>query len=202
MDRLETWNADPGTALSWEAQAWVGTHLNRMWFRSEGEWVDGTTESANLEIFYGKATTPWWDVLVGIRHDAHPGAESQSFAALGVTGLAPYKFEIAATAYIGEEGQTALELETEYEILLTNRLILQPVIEVGLFGKDDERRGAGAGISSVEAGMRLRYEIRREFAPYIGVNWEKQFGKTADFSRARAGEDENTRIVAGLRTWF
>jgi copper resistance protein B len=170
--------------------------------RSDGEQISGITESANLEILYGKATARWWDVVAGVRHGFLPGAESQTFAAIGVMGLAPYKFEVAATAYIGEAGQTAIDFETEYEILLTNRLILQPVVEVSLFGQDDERRGIGSGLSTIEAGLRLRYEIRREFAPYIGLNWEKSFGNTADFARARGEEVDETQLVVGLRTWF
>lgn len=201
FNRLEAWNADPGTGFAWEGQGWVGTDLNRLWVRSEGERVDGETESADLEVLYGRATARWWDVVAGVRQDFEPGG-SQTFAALGVIGVAPYKFEVAATAYIGESGQTAARLEAEYEILLTNRLILQPVVEIELFGQDDERRGIGSGLSKVEAGLRLRYEIRREFAPYIGVNWEKSFGNTADFARARGEEVEDRQFVIGLRTWF
>ncbi len=201
FNRLEAWNADPGSGFAWEGQGWLGTDLNRMWVRSEGERVDGVTEAANLEVLYGRATARWWDVVAGVRQDLQPGG-SQTSAALGVIGVAPYEFEVAATAYINESGETAARLETEYEILLANRLILQPVVEVSLFGQDDERRGIGSGLSSIEAGLRLRYEIRREFAPYIGVSWEKSFGNTADFARARGEAVDDTQVVVGLRTWF
>lgn len=201
LDRLEAWNADPGNGQEWEAQAWIGTDLDRLWLRSEGERIGGRTESADLEVLYGRSVARWWDVVAGIRHDFKPGA-SQDFAAIGVIGLAPYKFEVAATAYVGESGQTAARLEIEYETLLTNRLILQPLVEVNLYGQDDERRGIGSGLSTVEAGLRLRYEFRRQFAPYIGIVHERAFGGTADFRRDEGEGIEDTRLVLGLRMWF
>lgn len=201
LDRLEAWNADKGTGFQWEGQGWVGTDLNRLWLRSEGERVDGQLETADLEVLYGRSIATWWDLVAGIRHDFKPGA-SQDFAAIGVMGLAPYKFEVEATAYIGQSGQTAARFEAEYETLLTNRLILQPLVEVNLFGQNDERRGIGSGLSTVEAGLRLRYEFTRKFAPYIGVVRERAFGRTADFRRDEGEDIDDTRIVAGLRLWF
>ena len=201
LDRLEAWNADSGTGFAWEGQAWIGTDLNRVWLRSEGEQVDGKLEGADLEVMYGRSIAPWWDLVAGIRHDFKPGA-SQDFAAIGVVGLAPYKFEVQATAYIGQGGQTAARLEAEYETLLTNRLILQPLVEVNLYGKNDARRGIGSGLSTVEAGLRLRYEFTRKFAPYIGVVRERAFGRTADIRRLSGEDIDDTRVVAGLRIWF
>lgn len=201
LDRLEAWNADTGTGAGWEATGWVGTDIDRLWLRSEGEHVDGTTESADIEVLYGRAIDPWWDLVAGVRHDFGEGP-SQTFAAFGVQGLSPYKFEVGATAYAGESGQTAASLEIEYETLFTNRLILQSMAEAELYGKDDERRGIGSGLGTVEVGFRLRYEVTRQFAPYIGVVHERAFGKTADLRRA-AGEDiDDGRVVAGLRLWF
>lgn len=201
LDRLEAWNADPGTGLEWEGQGWIGTDLNRLWLRTEGEHVDGRTESANLEVLYGRSIARWWDVVAGVRHDFKPGA-SQDFAAIGVLGLAPYKFEVEATGYIGQSGQTAARFEVEYETLLTNRLILQPLVEVNFYGQNDERRGIGSGLSTAEAGLRLRYEITRQFAPYIGVVHERAFGRTADLRRAEDEDIDDTRVVAGFRIWF
>ena len=201
LDRLEAWNAENGTGLAWEGTAWIGTDLNRLWLRSEGERIDNRTEKADLEVLYGHSVSPWWDVVAGIRHDFKPGA-SQDFAAIGVMGLAPYKFEVAATAYIGQSGQTAARVEVEYETLLTNRLVLQPLLELNFYGKDDARRGIGSGLGTVEAGLRLRYEFTRQFAPYIGLVREHAFGSTADL-RHDNGEDTNdTRITAGVRIWF
>ena len=201
FNRLEGWDADHGSGQAWEVQGWVGSDLNRLWLRSEGERVDSHTESADLEALYGRSVSPWWDVVAGIKHDFKPG-DSQTWAAFGVQGLAPYKFEVQATAYVGESGRTALNLEAEYELLLTNRLILQPLVEVDVYGKDDPQRGIGSGLSTVEAGLRLRYEFTRRFAPYIGVVHERSFGDTADF-RSDEGEDtRDTRWVAGVRVWF
>ena len=201
VNRLEAWNADGGAGLLWEGQAWIGSDLNRLWLRSEGERVGGRTESADLEVLYGRSVAPWWDVVIGMRHDFKPGP-SQDFAAVGVIGLAPQKFEIGATAYIGTSGQTALRIEAERELLLTNRLILQPLIEANLYGKDDPRRGIGSGLSTMEASLRLRYEVTREFAPYIGIVRERAFGGTADARRAEGESINDTRLVAGVRFWF
>ena len=201
FNRLEGFDTDAGSGLAWEGQGWVGTDLNKLWLRSEGERVGGHTEGADLEVLYGRAFARWWDVVAGVRHDFKPGL-SQDFVAIGVQGLAPYKFEVEATAYLGQSGQTAARLEAEYETLLTSRLILQPLVEVNFYGKNDERRGIGSGLSTAEAGLRLRYEITRQFAPYIGLVHERAFGRTADFRRT-AGEGVNdTRFVAGIRIWF
>ncbi|MGQ4659335.1 copper resistance protein B [Lysobacter sp. F6437] len=201
LDRLETWDADTGTGAGWEAMAWVGTDIDRLWLRSEGERVDGTTESADIEVLYGRAIAPWWDLVAGVRHDFGEGP-SKTFAAIGVQGLSPYMFEVGATAYVGESGQTAARLEVEYETLFTNRLILQSMAEAELHGKDDERRGIGSGLGTVEVGLRLRYEVTRQFAPYIGVVHERAYGKTADLRRAVGEDPDDSRIVAGVRLWF
>lgn len=201
LDQLEAWNGDDGSGLGWEALGWVGTDLNRLWLRSEGERIDGTTESADVEVLYGRSTARWWDVVAGVRHDFGAGP-SRTFAAIGLLGVAPYKYELEATLYVGEAGQTAARLEAEYDTLLTNRLILQWLAEAELYGKDDVRRGIGSGLSAVEAGLRLRYEFTRKFTPYVGVVWERAYAGTADLRRA-AGEDvDDTRFVAGLRIWF
>ena len=201
LDRLETWDTGAGSGVGWEALSWIGTDLNRVWLRSEGERIGSTTETADIEVLYGRSVSRWWDVVAGIRHDFGEGP-SHTFAAFGLMGLSPYKFEINATAYIGQSGQTAARLEAEYDTLLTNRLILQWQAEAELYGKDDAIRHIGSGLSRVEAGLRLRYEFTREFAPYIGVVWERAFGGTADFRRDRFDSINDTRFVAGVRIWF
>ncbi|KRG71221.1 hypothetical protein ABB29_05005 [Pseudoxanthomonas dokdonensis] len=200
-DRLEVWDADEGRGWGWETSAWAGSDLNRVWLRSEGESVDGKLESGNLELLYGRSVSAWWDVVAGIRHDFGEAA-SQDFLAIGVQGLAPYKFEVQATAYIGEDGQGAFNFEIEYDTLLSNRWILQWQAEVELYAKDDAARGIGQGLASSEAGVRLRYEISRQFAPYIGVSWERQYGNTADFSRSEGADRDAVHWVAGVRFWF
>ena len=204
LDRLEAWDADEdGTGMAWEAKAWVGSDLNRLWLRSEGERAGGSTESADVEVLYGRAIARWWDAVAGVRHDfGFGGGPSRTYAALGVIGLAPYKFEVEATAYLGESGQVGLVAEAEYEMLFTNRLIGQWLVEGEAWSKDDPAVGIGSGLSKVEAGFRLRYEFHRQFAPYVGVVWERAYGGTADQRRARSGVVDDTRVVAGVRIWF
>lgn len=201
IDQLEVWNADEGTGTGWNALGWVGTDLDRLWVRSEGERVGGVTEIGDVEVLYGRSISRWWDLVAGVRQDFGEGPP-HTFAALGVIGLAPYKFEVEATAYIGEGGQTGARVEVEYDTLLTNRLILQWRAEADAYGRNDPSRGVGSGLNTTGLGLRLRYEIRREFAPYIGVVRERAYGNTADFRRERFDDIEDTRIVAGVRIWF
>ena len=201
FNRLEAWDADPGSGQAWEGRAWFGGDLRRLWLRSEGERIGGSTHGADLEVLYGQATGPWWDLLAGLRHDFSPGP-SRTWAAIGVQGLAPYKFEVSATAYVGSGGHTAFNAEVEYELLFTSRLILQPLLEVELHGRDDPQRGIGSGLSTMEAGLRLRYEVTRQFAPYLGLVHERSFGGTADLRRLHDEPVRDTRWVAGLRVWF
>ncbi|MFC0679438.1 copper resistance protein B [Lysobacter korlensis] len=201
FNRLEAWNDDGEAGQAWEGHAWVGTDHHKLWLRTEGEREDGETVSADIEVLYGRPVAAWWDFVAGVRHDFQPGG-SQTFAAIGVMGLAPYKFELQATAYIGQAGRTEARIEAEYETLLTNRLVLQSLVEATLHGQDDEGRGVGSGLGTVEAGMRLRYEITRRFAPYVGVAWERAYGNTADLRREEGHALEETRVVAGVRVWF
>jgi copper resistance protein B len=198
VDRLE---ATEHNGLDWKAAAWGGGDINRLWLRSEGQSIDGRIEHGDLEVLGGRAISPWWDLVAGVRHDFGDGP-SQTFAAVGVTGLAPYKIEVEATAYLGSSGQTAARLEASYDTLLTNRLILQWHAEANVYGKEDERRGIGAGLSTLETGVRLRFEVTRQFAPYIGLTWERAFGGTADFRRDHFDDVSDTRFVAGVRVWF
>ena len=181
--------------------AWFGTDTDRLWLRSEGERVGGHTESADLEVLYGRSVSPWWDVVAGVRHDFKPG-DARSWAAFGVQGMAPYRFEISATAYVGEGGQVAANVEAEYTLRITNRLILQPLVEVDLAAKDDPEYGTARGFTGIETGLRLRYEVTRRFAPYVGVVHERALGDTADLRRAEGEPTRDTRVVAGVRIWF
>lgn len=201
INRLEHWDGRHGTGQAWEASGWIGGNINRLWLRGEGERSGSRTESSDLEVLYGRSVSPWWDVLVGVKQDFRP-ADSRTWAAFGIQGLAPYKFETSATAYVGEGGQLAATLEVEYELLLTNRLILQPLVEATLAAKDEPGHGMGAGLNKVEAGLRLRYEFSRRFAPYIGISHERLFGDTADYHQAAGEHTRDTRWVAGVRIWF
>ncbi|MND82434.1 Copper resistance protein B precursor [compost metagenome] len=201
LDQFEYQDADGGSTLSWSVKGWLGGDIDRLWLRSEGERTNGVTEDAELQALWGHAIGPWWDVVAGVRQDFKPAAP-QTWAAIGVQGMALYNFEAEITAFLGENGQSALRLEGEYDILLTNRLILQPMAEVNVYGKNDPARGIGSGLADTEAGLRLRYEIVRQFAPYIGVTWNRAYGNSADLARDEGEDSRDTRFVAGVRMWF
>lgn len=188
-------------ALHWDVTGWLGHDMNRLWLRSEGERESGNAGEHELELFWGKPVAAWWDVLLGLRHDSGPGP-SRSYLALGLQGLAPQWFHVEATGYAGEGGQFGVGLEVDYDWLFTNRLILTLRSEAEAWSDDDERAGIGSGLSTLAAGLRLRYELRREFAPYIGVHWQGIVGNTADLARKAGEERRETSVVAGLRFWF
>ena len=201
LDQLEMRDVGGDNTLSWDGQGWLGRTLHKIWFKTDGERTAGSTDEAELQFLYSKVIARYWDFQLGVRHDFKP-SPSRSWAAIGFKGLAPYFFDIDAAAFIGESGRTALRFEAEYELLFTQRLILTPDIEINLYGQNDPDAGIGAGLSDLEAGLRLRYEIRREFAPYIGVNWSRLFGTTADFARIAGEKSSETQLVIGLRAWF
>ena len=200
FDQFE-WQSGDTQAASLDSKGWIGGDRNRFWFRAEGEAEDWTSGVGQAHFLYGRAVARWWDLVVGVRQDVG-GGPAATWAAVGIQGLAPYWFEIEATAYVGDAGNTHFRLETEYELLLTNRLVLQPLVEMELYGKDIPDRGIGAGLSTAGFGLRMRYEIRREVAPYLGVVWENKYGGTADFARAAGETVGGARFAVGLRTWF
>jgi copper resistance protein B len=201
FDQFEWQTGGGATGVSWDNKGWIGRDVNRFWFRTEGEGESGDLETAQAHALYGRAIHRWWDIVVGVRQDVRPGP-AQTWAAVGLQGLAPYFFEVEATAYVGESGRTHFRFETEYELLLTNRLVVQPVAEVEIYGKSDPERGIGAGLSSADAGLRLRYEFRREFAPYLGVTWNRKFFGTADLAKAAGEDTSGARLALGVRVWF
>lgn len=201
FDQLEWQPRDGVHGVNLDSKGWIGGDLNRFWFRAEGESEGRRIGEAEAHVLYGRAFARWWDVVVGVRQDIRPGP-AETWAAVGIQGLAPYWFEVEATAYFGKDGRTHFRFETEYELLLTNRLILQPLVEVELYGKAVPERRLGAGLSSANYGLRVRYEFRREFAPYLGVTWKQRYGGTAAFARAAGEEAGGVRLVLGLRTWF
>src|SRR5262245_60267155 len=201
FDQFEWQSNAGGTGVNLDTKGWIGRDRDRLWFRAEGDGEDGRVGEAEAHFLYGRQFARWWDVVAGVRQDFEPGP-SRTWAAFGIQGLAPYWFEVELTGYVGASGRTHFRGEVEYELLLTNRLVLQPLVEVEVFGKSDPERGIGAGLRTTEAGVRLRYEFKREFAPYVGVVWSNKWGKTADFAEA-AGEDTGgARFVTGVRLWF
>jgi copper resistance protein B len=201
FDQLEWQTGNGVTAGNWDNKGWIGGDVNRFWFRTEGDVQDGDLADAQAHALFGRAIHRWWDLVVGARQDFKPGPQ-RTWAAVGIQGLAPYWFDVEATAYIGAAGRTHFRVETEYQLLLTNRLIVQPLVELELYGKSDRERGIGPGLSSGEAGLRLRYEIRREFAPYIGVTWNRKFFGTGDFAEAAGADKGAAKLALGVRTWF
>ncbi len=201
FDQLE-WQTGAGVqAIAWDNKSWVGKDRDRLWLRTEGEGGEDGFALAQAHVLYGRAISRWWDLVMGVQQDIRPGP-SRTWAAIGFQGLAPYWFEVEATAHLGAEGRTHFRFETEYELRLARRWVAQPLVELEIHGKDDLERGVGAGLATGEAGLRIRYELRREFAPYFGVVWTRKFFGTADAARTTGNPTGTTRLAVGLRTWF
>lgn len=195
VDQLEWQNADHAD-IGWDVQAFYGGDYHKLWLKTEGV-HEQHEDDVRVEALWNRIVTPWWSTQVGVRQD-FGDAPSRTWLAFGVEGLAPQWFDVEAAVYFGEQGRTAFRADVSYDLLLTQRLVLQPQIEADVYGKDDRERRIGSGLSDIEVGLRLRYEVRRELAPYIGVHWVRRFGETADL----AGDDSDTRFVAGVRVWF
>ncbi|HHL18932.1 MAG TPA: copper resistance protein B [Thiothrix sp.] len=200
LNQLEIHDADGSNPVTWEAEAWIGKDLNKFWLKTEGERVDGENEELEVQALYSRAIAPYWDIQAGLRKDFKP--EGREWGVIGLKGLAPYFFETDIALFAGDNGRTAARIQGEYELLLTQKTILTPEIELNLYGKDDPQMRIGSGLSDVSVGLRLRYEFKREIAPYIGVEWTKKFGDTADFARADGNDVSDTQLVTGIRTWF
>ncbi|HDR9100490.1 TPA: copper resistance protein B [Burkholderia vietnamiensis] len=201
LDNLEWQNGSDGGVLNWNGTGWVGGDVDRLWLRSEGKRTTKGLEDAEVQALWGHSIGPWWDVVGGVRHNFKPG-RSQTWAAVGIQGLALYNFETQATAFVGQSGQTSMRLEGTYDFLITNRLILQPSLELNIYGKSDAARKQGAGLANSSLGLRLRYEVDRQFAPYIGITWDRSYGNTARFVEHEGGRRNEVSFVAGVRVWF
>jgi copper resistance protein B len=193
VNRFEQQHIDGDDTAIWDAQAWYGGDYNKLWLKSEGEWNSGqrSLESHELQVLFSHAIAPFWDVQAGLQHSAGPDA-SRSHAVLGVQGLAPYWFDVDASALISERGDVQLRFATEYDLRLTQRLLLQPRLELNHAFNDDAPAGIEKGLIGSSVGLRLRYEFIREFAPYIGV--EREVGNHR--------QPDATRLVAGFRVWY
>ena len=201
VDRLERVHTRDGNATAYDVQAWYGRDYNRLVVKAEGDVSQGKLQEARTELLWGHAIATFWDTQLGVRYDSGVGPD-RSWLAFGVQGLAPYWFEFDAAAYVGDNGRTAFRLGAEYELLLTHKLVLQPRLEINAYGKNDEALGIGSGLAEGAAGLRLRYEFTRQFAPYVGVERAGKFGKTADLARIAGEKTDETRWVAGVRFWF
>src|ERR1700758_2320516 len=187
------------TEFRWEGQGWVGTDYDKLWIKSEGTVSKGAVDDGQQEFLYSRAVTTYFDLQGGLRSDID-SRPPRNWAAFGIQGLAPYFFDLELTGFVSGEGHLAAKLEASYDLLLTQRLILQPQIELNVYSKGDSARLVGAGFSDIDTGLRLRYEISRKFAPYIGVAYQGTFGQTADFSRRSAESAGNVRFVFGVRS--
>jgi copper resistance protein B len=189
LDQLELEGGAGGTALTWEGQAWYGGDYNKVWLKTEGSPDSGDYDASRNELLWDHALTRWWDLQTGVRYDLGHGP-ARGWAAVGVAGLAPYWFDVEATLYLGEAGRTAARLQVEHDLLLTQRLIVQPEIETNFYGKSDAAREVSSGLSDLQVALRLRYEIRRELAPYVGVALRRSQGT------------DSVVWVAGFHVWF
>ncbi len=201
IDQLEVTHGQHADGQAWDAQGWYGGDVDKLWLRSEGERRRGRIDDGQIEASWSHAIAAFWDTQLGVRQDLGEGPH-RSWAAFGIHGLAPYWFELEATAYVGPSGRSAARLRTEYDLRFTQRLVLQPELELNLYGRNDPSRRIGRGIADTQLGMRLRYEIRRPFAPYIGVIWTHRHGTTADYARQDHQPSTDRQFVAGVRLRF
>ena len=202
LDRLEYRAGKGADSHHWEGEGWIGGDINRFAFRTEGEGeIGGPLQNAELQALYRRAIDPWFNLEAGVRHDIRPEPQ-RTYAVVGIAGLAPYWFDLDAHAFLSDKGDAHLRLEASYDQRITQRLILQPAAEVNIAAQDVPELNIGSGISDVELGIRLRYEFAREFAPYVGVNWERKLGGTARFARAEGEGASEVSFVMGIRFWF
>ncbi|HWJ70392.1 MAG TPA: copper resistance protein B [Sphingobium sp.] len=202
IDQLEAVIGKGKDGYAWSAQGWYGGDIDRFWVKTEGESHFGEPlASAEVQALWSHALDPWWNLQTGIRHDFRAGPD-RSYAVLGIQGLAPYWFEIDGALFLSDKGDVTARMEADYDLRLTQRLIFQPAVEFSLSAQDVPELGIGAGLSTIELGARLRYQFVPEFAPYIGVKYERAFGDTADFRRARDEKTGGWTILIGIRSWF
>lgn len=201
-DQFEARHSSHGESFVWDVKAWIGTDDEKFMLKSEGTVpIKGPIEDAELQALYVWRLSEFWDGQAGLRYDHRPGPE-RGFAVLGIRGMAPYFIEVDAAAFVSHKGEVSARIEAEYELYITQSVVLQPLIEVNLSAQNVPERGIGAGISNFELGLRLRYEIEREFAPYIGVSWERKLFRSARYARDEGESPSDLAVVAGVRFRF
>lgn len=193
---------DGRDGFRWSAEGWFGGDINRFVIKSEGSGGFGEgVDDAEIQALYSRAIGPYFNLQTGVRYDIEPNP-SRTYATIGFEGLAPYWFEVEGALFLSDKGDVLGRLEGYYDQRITQRLILQPRAEFNLAAQDVPENGIGSGLSDLELGLRLRYEIAREFAPYVGVSWDRKLGDTADFARAAGEDPSSTSFVLGVRAWF
>lgn len=203
LDQFEGRTNGPDNEFRWDGEGWIGTDMNKLWLKSEGFVEHGRMSDGDQEALYDRPIPylRYFDFQAGVRYDldSNPG---RTWGAIGVEGLAPYFFEFAPTFYFSNRGFFAGRINASYDILITNRLIAQPQIEMNFYSKRDPGRGLGAGLSEVDTGFRVRYELSRKFAPYIGFAYTGDVGQTATYTREEGGLASDPRMVFGARIWY
>ncbi len=200
-DRVEYRARDGNDGYLWDVQGYYGGDLDKFWVKSEGEGSFGEKiESAEVQALYSRAITPFFDLQAGVRQDLAP--MDRTHAVIGVQGLAPYLFEVDAAAFLSDRGDLTARVEVELDQRVTQRLILQPRVEASFSAQNIPELGIGAGLDTLEAGLRLRYHFAREFAPYIGIDQVWRIGDSSDFARLEGQDPSVTNYVAGIRFWF
>ncbi len=186
----------------WDGAGWFGGDIDRLVVKTEGEGGFGDrVEAAEVQALYSRALDPYWNLQAGVRQDLGAGAR-RTYAALGVEGLAPYWFDVEGTLFLSDKGDVLARAEAWYDQRITQRAILQPRVELNLAAQDMPGSRIGAGLSTAELGVRLRYEIRREFAPYVGLSWERRYGATARYARSDGDSTGGVSLALGVRAWF
>lgn len=188
---------DGGALINWDAYAWVGGDDVKVRLEAEGEALDGEVESSEIRALVSWNIAAFWDIQAGVRYDTEP--RGLGWAALGVQGLAPYFFETDARLFLSEDGDAAVRLMQTFDLLLTQRLVLEPHVEVNAYAQDIAELGVGAGLADIEAGLQLRYEFDRKFAPYVDVVYDRKLGETSQIARAAGEDPEAVSIRFGLR---
>jgi copper resistance protein B len=197
---LELTTASGQEGYRWDVEGWYGGDLHRLVFKTEGEGLRGEVDSGEMQALYSRAVGRYTDLRAGIRYDVEP--HGLAYATVGVESLLPYWFDVEGALFLSERGDAFARIEGSYDLRFTQRLVLQPSLEITLAAQDVPEAEIGSGFSAAEVGLRLRYDIRREFAPYLGVVFEKSFGRTAELIRASGGEVDDATVVVGLRAWF
>lgn len=201
VNSVEVASGDGEHGQNLDAEAWYGGDFDKVWLKAEGERRDGRLETLRTEALWGHAFAPFWSTQLGVRHDTGSG-DARNWLAFGVQGLAPYWFETEVTAYVRSGGHFGARADVRYELLFTQRLILEPQLQANVYSRADPEHGTGSGLSDLGLGLRLRYEVRRQFAPYIGVTWQRKFGDAARFAEQGGGRRQRLQAVAGVRLWF
>lgn len=201
LDELEGRFGGATVPLRWDGEAWVGTDANRLWVKTEGFVVNGALQDGQHELLYDRPISPYFDLQAGVRYDLDSLA-GRGWGAFGIEGLAPQLFEVSATLYASDGGHFAAKLLVAYDELLTQRLILQPLAELNIYTRADPARDVAAGLSDLDLGLRLRYEITRKFAPYVGVVYQRAPGSPSLYEPSVTTPTGAWRFVAGVRTWL